>query len=71
MTKPTRLSAQALATELSKLPQLTASANLDPARLAIARAIASGQDADQLAADLSLPAGWSGIDLRIWRRSRR
>jgi hypothetical protein len=65
MTKPTRLNAQALATELSKLPQLTAStaSNLDPVRLALARAVASGQDADQLAASLSLPAGWSGIDL--------
>jgi hypothetical protein len=58
-----RLSVEALSSELSKLPSLTASSpsHLDPVRIAIARAIASGQSADQLAIDLGVPAGWQGI----------
>jgi hypothetical protein len=60
-----RLSAGALAAELSKLPSLTAPTGscLDAARIAIARAVASGQSADQLSLELGLPAGWQGIDL--------
>jgi hypothetical protein len=60
-----RLSAGALAAELSKLPSLTTptSSSLDAARIAIARAVASGQSADQLSLELGLPAGWRGIDL--------
>jgi hypothetical protein len=60
-----RLSAGALAAELSKLPSLTAPTGscLDAALIAIARAVASGQSADQLSLELGLPAGWQGIDL--------
>jgi hypothetical protein len=60
-----RLGAEALAAELAKLPSLstTASVELDPVRIALARAIASGQSADQLASDLSTPAGWQSVDL--------
>jgi hypothetical protein len=60
-----RLNAKALSSELLKLPSLTAStsASLDPVRIAIARAVASGQSADQLASDLGIPAGWAGLSL--------
>jgi len=60
-----RLGADALASELAKLPSLntTAAPTLDAVRIAVARAIASGQSADQIAADLSVPAVWQGIDL--------
>ncbi len=60
-----RLGADALASELAKLPSLTASAGstLDAVRIALARAIASGQSADQIASDLGVPAPWQGIDL--------
>jgi hypothetical protein len=59
-----RLGADALASELSKLPLLQAAtaSTTDAARIAIARAIASGQSADQLALDLGVPAAWQGID---------
>jgi hypothetical protein len=62
-----RLSADAIASELSKLPLLTAPApsTLDAVRIAIARAIASGQSADQLSTELGLPAGWQGTDLSL------
>jgi len=36
---------------------------LDAVRIALARAIASGQSADQIAADLGIPTPWRGIDL--------
>jgi hypothetical protein len=60
-----RLGADALASELAKLPSLTTTAapTLDAVRIALARAIASGQSADQIAADLGVPAAWQGIDL--------
>jgi hypothetical protein len=60
-----RLGADALASELAKIPSLNTPANstLDAVRIAIARAIASGQSADQLAADLGVPSAWRGIDL--------
>ena len=58
------LNADTLATELAKLPSLSTStpAELDAVRIVIARAIASGQDADQLALDLNTPAGWQTVD---------
>ena len=64
MSIPQRLTAEALTAELAKLPALAtkASAQLDPVRIAVARAIATGQSADQLASDLGLPAAWSAID---------
>jgi len=60
-----RLGADALASELAKLPSLTTTAapTLDAVRIALARAIASGQSADQIAADLGVPSVWQGIDL--------
>ncbi len=60
-----RLGADALASELAKLPSLTAAAGstLDAVRIALTRAIASGQSADQIASDLGMPARWQGIDL--------
>ena len=60
-----RLSADALASELAKLPSLTTTAGstLDAVRIALARAIATGQSADQIASDLGVPAVWQGIDL--------
>ena len=60
-----RLGADALASELAKLPSLTTTAapTLDAVRIALARAIASGQSADQIAADLGVPSAWQGIDL--------
>ena len=65
MPTPPRLGADALASELAKLPSISTSSpvQLGPVRLAITRAIASGQDASQLARDLSTPAGWRSIDL--------
>ncbi|MGB7355949.1 MAG: hypothetical protein WBD06_19735 [Acidobacteriaceae bacterium] len=49
--------------ELSKLPLISApAAPLQAAQIAIARAVASGQSADQLAADLGALAGWQGIN---------
>ena len=65
MATPQRLSADALASELSKLPSFTASSAtaLDAVQIAMARAIASGQSANQLATDLGVPAGRQGIDL--------
>jgi hypothetical protein len=64
MATPQRLSSDALASELAKLPDFSAptSTNLDAVRIAIARAVASGQSADQIAADLGAPAAWQGID---------
>jgi hypothetical protein len=60
-----RLGPDALASELSRLPSLqTATAStLDAVHIAVARAIASGQSADQLSSDLGLPSGWQKIDL--------
>src|SRR5215472_9560821 len=60
-----RIGADALVSELAKLPPFTApaSATLNAVRIAVARAIASGQSADQLALDLGLPQAWRGIDL--------
>src|SRR5882757_8036674 len=65
MTTLHRLDGKTLSSELSKLPLLTAStpSHLDPVYIAIARAVASGQGADQLAKDLGVPAGWQGITL--------
>ncbi|MEO8869410.1 MAG: hypothetical protein ABI357_01115, partial [Granulicella sp.] len=65
MNKPLGLDAIALPTELNKLPLLAAaSANLlNPAYLAIARAVASGQSADDLAQALSVPVGWGSLDI--------
>jgi hypothetical protein len=65
MNKPFGLDAVTLATELNKLPLLAATTAtlLDPAHLAIARAVASGQSADELAQALSIPAGWAGLDI--------
>ncbi|MGD0097085.1 MAG: hypothetical protein ABSB60_11355 [Terracidiphilus sp.] len=65
MATPQRLSADALASELSKLPLLNAAtpSTLTAVRIAIARAVASGQSADELTTALNLPAGWQGIDL--------
>src|ERR1035438_3916995 len=56
MSTPPRLDANALATALAMLPALSPSTTtgLDPVHIALARAIASGQDADQLARDLRL-----------------
>ena len=60
-----RLGADALASELARIPSFTAAskATLDSVRIAIARAIASGQSADQLAMDLGMPSAWRGVDL--------
>ena len=65
MPTPQRLDADALASELAKLPSLTtaASSHLDAVQIAIARAVASGQSADEIALALGVPAGWQGIDL--------
>src|ERR1700679_1601616 len=71
MPQSLRLSADALASELAKLPSLnttagstpTAGSTLDAVRIALARAIATGQSADQIASDLGVPAVWQGIDL--------
>src|SRR5271165_1131966 len=64
MSTPPRIDPSALAAALAKLPSFSTStsAELDPVRIALARAIASGQDADQLAKDLSTPAGWQSVD---------
>ncbi len=58
-------SADVLASELSKLPLLNAAtaSTLNAVRIAIARAVASGQSADELSTALGLPASWQGIDL--------
>ncbi len=60
-----RLGADELLSELAKLPFLTATAGstLDAVRIALTRAIASGQSADQIASDLGVPTAWQGIDL--------
>ncbi len=64
MPTPPRLGADELVSELGKLPLISApSASLQAARIAIARAVASGQSADQLAADLAAPAGWQSINM--------
>ncbi|GAC1415345.1 MAG: hypothetical protein NVSMB62_02810 [Acidobacteriaceae bacterium] len=65
MTNPPRFDAQTLRAELSKLPQLIAASalHLNPVHLALSRAVASGQSADQLARDLSMPIAWGGVDL--------
>jgi hypothetical protein len=59
-----RLGADGLASELSKLPPLEAAtaSTLNAVRVSIARAIASGQNADQLSTDLGIPGGWQGIN---------
>jgi hypothetical protein len=63
-TPPPLLSADTLASELAKLPSLTSptASHLDAVQIALARAIASGQSADQLAGDLGTPAGWQSVD---------
>ena len=48
MSTPQRLNAEALTAE-----------QLDPMRIGVARAIATGQSADWITSDLSLPASWS------------
>ena len=65
MSTPQRLNAKKLSSELSKLPSLTAStsSNLDRVRIALARAVASGQNVDQLSVDLGVPASWKDIAL--------
>jgi hypothetical protein len=56
---------KALASGLSKLPTFNSSSpsQLDPVRVALAMAIASGQSADEIANDFRVPAAWRGIDL--------
>jgi hypothetical protein len=58
------MDASTLARELAKLPLLNAqsSAALNATRLALTRAIASGQSTAELAAGLSVPAAWQQID---------
>jgi hypothetical protein len=65
MPESERLSADTLASALSKLPEFTIGNPklLDAVRIAVAKAIASGQSADELAGHLSIPAAWKGIDL--------
>lgn len=63
MPTPGRPGADALASELEKLPVFISSAALDPIQIAIARAVASGQSADQLASDLGSVPGWQSVDL--------
>jgi hypothetical protein len=60
-----RITADALATQLAKVPAFTHAnpKTLDAVRIAVTKAIASGQSADQLAADMGVPAAWKGIDL--------
>jgi hypothetical protein len=64
MTALQRPAPDILAAELEKLPQFTTDtpAELDPLRIALAVAVASGQDADQLAKDLGTPPGWENLD---------
>ena len=64
MATPRLLNAAALAAELSKLPAFSTGtvAELNSLRVAVARAIASGQDAAQLARDLNAPAGWQSVN---------
>ena len=65
MAPSERIGADALVAELSKIPALNHGNDkiLDAVRIAVAKAIATGQSADQLAADLNIPAAWKGIDL--------
>src|SRR6516165_5796994 len=60
MPSPSRLTAETLASELVKLPLLSAATGPQavPAQIAIARAIASGQSTDEIATVLSTPSGW-------------
>jgi hypothetical protein len=64
MATPPLLSADALAAELAKLPDFSTAtaAELNSLRIALARAIASGQDVTQLASDLNAPAGWQSVN---------
>src|SRR5271156_4854957 len=64
MSTPPRLDPEQLASELATLPDLSTSvpAELNALRIALARAVASGQDAGQLATDLNTPAGWQSVD---------
>ncbi len=63
MSTPPPVTAEALAAALAELPSLSAvSGELDSIRIAIARAIVSGQDAGQLTTDLNTPAGWQSVD---------
>jgi hypothetical protein len=58
-----RLSADALTSELAQLPLLSAVAatQVIAAQIAIARAIASGQSAQEIATALATPSGWENI----------
>src|SRR5271169_38705 len=60
------LPADAVAQLLAGLPAFRTSdaRTLAAARVDLARAIASGQDAQQLARDLSTPGAWLGLDLK-------
>src|SRR6185312_999763 len=64
MSTPQRLSAEALTAELAKLPGFIAAApvQLDPVRVAVARAIATGQSTEEIAGALGVPGAWRGID---------
>jgi hypothetical protein len=64
MSTPPRLDAATLATELAKLPSFSspAASELTSLRIALARAIASGQDAAQLASELNTPSGWQSVN---------
>ena len=60
------LPVETVAPALARLPVFRTGdiSALGAARTDLARAIASGQDATQLASDLSAPAAWLGVDLQ-------
>jgi len=60
------LPVETVAPALARLPALRTGdvSALGAARTDLARAIASGQDAGQLASDLAAPAAWLGVDLQ-------
>ncbi|HZD47303.1 MAG TPA: hypothetical protein VE178_01040, partial [Silvibacterium sp.] len=64
MSTPPRLDSSQLASELAKLPDFSTATGveLNALRIALARAVASGQDADQLASALNAPAGWQSVN---------
>src|ERR1019366_8006959 len=58
------LGARELASALSQLPPMNATApTLQAARVAIARAIATGQSVDEITTGFQVPSAWQGIDL--------
>ena len=64
MSTPPRLDSNQLASELAKLPDFSTATGveLNALRIALARAVASGQDADQLASALNAPVGWQSVN---------